>query len=147
MAGNHRSGRRRIPITEHIENGTYRPSRHGPIPDAAEGEPVKPRSLTGAALAHWKRVVPDLVARGMAKAIDAPALEQLCELWALSVAVLKKLRKCPEDKDASLVYRGYVRDYNAIGKRFGLAYGDRKRLQVVAAPDRPSGVATRQRSV
>ena len=147
MAGNSNSGRHRLPIGEHLDAGTYRADRHGPLPDAAEGEPARPKGMTGDARKHWDRIVPDLVKRGMAKAIDAAALEQLCHLWALSVATLKLLRKFPSESKTAGVYRGYVREYNAIAKRFGLAFGDRQKLKVVAKPaEGPRGVASRKRA-
>lgn len=145
MAGNSNSGRHRLPISAHLENGTYRPGKHGPIPDAATGEAQRPRGLTGEARKHWDRIVPDLVSRGLAKAIDAPALEQLCELWALSKGVLKQLLKTPWDKDMAGVYRGYVREYNALARRFGLAYADRQKFKA-AAVEKAKGVPSRERA-
>jgi phage terminase small subunit len=143
MAGNRNSGRRRLSIAEHLDAGTFRIDRHGAAPDPAEGEPVCPRAISTAGRAHWKRIVPELIAAGLAKAIDAPALQQLCELWGLAQAALKQARKYPEDGAA---FCRYVREYNAIAKDFGLTFGRRRRLTQGPAKDRPSGVASRNRA-
>src|SRR4051812_48448069 len=77
-------GRPRKPDEVKILEGTFRPCRDGSPADAAQadGEPGRPKHLKGEALALWKDMVPGLVARGIAKAVDAAELTLMCEWWA-----------------------------------------------------------------
>lgn len=145
MAGNHNSGRKTLPIDTHLDKGTHRADKHGAIPDGATGEPHPPKRLTGEARKWWERNVPDLVSRGLAKAIDSDALAQLAGLHALAEACRKLLKKAPADKDARIALTGYLGVYNAQARRFGLTFGDRQKLKIKPPPSGPAGVPTRQR--
>lgn len=146
MAGNERSGRHRLPIGEHIDAGSYRADRHGPIPDAAEGVPTMPRDLDTTARACWKAVVGDLVSRGLARQIDTLALRQLCELWSLYRAALKLAKKSPTDKDVRCAVLAYRQAWEAIARRFGLTYGDRQKLHVQPRAAGTKNVSSRKRA-
>lgn len=148
MAGNSRSGRKRLSIEEHLDKGTYRADRHGAAPDAAEGLPAMPAGMTPAARACWKSVVEELIAQGRAKAIDTFALQQLCEVWGLYRAALKVAAKHPVDPAARGAVTGYLNSFQAIGRRFGVTFGDRQKLKVKtpAAEKGTGGIPSRQRA-
>jgi P27 family predicted phage terminase small subunit len=63
----------------------YRINANEPRP--RDEPPAEPDWLTPGARAEWRRVMPDLIAMGTAKAVDASALAAYCE----SVALLAKL--------------------------------------------------------
>jgi phage terminase small subunit len=147
MAGNERSGRKRLSIAEHLASGTFRPGKHGEIEDPAQGVPKRPKGMDAGARGHWDRIVPGLVELGLAKAIDASALQMLCELWSFANKVKKHLGKSPADSELAAVYRGYVREYSAIAKRFGLDFAGRQRMRLHSPQDKPAGVASRDRGM
>jgi phage terminase small subunit len=147
VAGNEKSGRRRMSIEEHLDAGTYRADRQGPIPDSAEGLPVMPRCLPVDGRACWKAVVNDLISRGMAKGIDTLALQQMCEMWALYRAALKLAKKFPAEPSARTSVTSYLREFQAIGRRFGLTFGDRQKLKAApAGKEKATGIPSRQRA-
>ena len=143
MAGNSNSGRRAIPINNLVDSGTYRPSRHGALPDSAEGEPTMPRDLDATARAYWRQVVPDLVSRGLAKAVDAGALRQLCELWSLYRKAMKEAQKNPAEM--ARVVKVYFDAHQALAARFGLTPKDRQKLRMPPKQD-SAKVASRERA-
>ena len=77
-------GRPKKPDELHVLQGTWRKDRNGdPSTECvAGGEPEMTRKLKGEALKYWRRLVPDLMASGLAKARDSEALTALCEWWA-----------------------------------------------------------------
>jgi P27 family predicted phage terminase small subunit len=140
--------RPRKPDEQHILAGTWRADRHGD-PSAsvvATGEPEAPPHLKGAALAFWREVVPLLVGAGLAKAVDAPMLAQLCEWHTVyrgaMDALLKKGGRTKENILASAIAQD---KFTALAQRFGLSCLDRTKLRADAAPKK-SGVLTRDRS-
>lgn len=145
MAGNENSGRKSLPIGHHLDAGTYRGDKHGPIPDGAEGEPVPSCRLTGAARKWWEKHVPDLVARGVAKAIDGPALEAMAGCWALYKAAEKAALKEPTDGATRGAVAAYLTQLNTIGKRFGWTFGDRQKIRLKPR-EKAAGVESRRRA-
>lgn len=75
MAGNLNSGRRADPTRRSGRFAADRFPRFG-------GEPIKPNNLSGEASKLWDELVPMLANAGVAKAVDGPALEMLCRVWA-----------------------------------------------------------------
>ena len=74
-------GRRRKPIGQLKQNGTYKPSRHaGPEPEAAV--PVMPEDMAGTAAEFWNRISPVLSGMGVYSEADAVALRLLCESYS-----------------------------------------------------------------
>ena len=123
--------------------GKYRKDRHAARGDApaAAGAPKKPRHLKGEAAAHWKAVVPQLVANGSAKALDTAALVMLCEVWALYRYGMDRLAKEPElalVKDTRCNVLAYMSGWEKLAAKLGLTPSDRQRLRVEPEPEEPS---------
>lgn len=122
--------------------GTYRADRDGPVEGAvrAVGAPQPPADLDGEALAYWHRIVPGLVASGVAAACDSEALGLLC--WWLEQ--LHRMRAdidrrwtaaeasgAPANLGHALVAAGIATDkFNQLASRFGLTPSDRAKLRV-----------------
>jgi P27 family predicted phage terminase small subunit len=69
------------PTAAKVLEGTYRPDR-APINEAAaEGKPVCPTWMSKEAKQEWQRIVPSLIAAGLAGRIDRNALARYCVLW------------------------------------------------------------------
>ena len=67
------------PLSEHIDDGSYRPSAHGPLiapPSAAVPIPDPPADLPPRLKAYWRDLVAELAARGLWAAGDAALLER-----------------------------------------------------------------------
>ena len=123
-------GRPRKPTAQLHLHGGYRPDRHAsrsaePQPD---GVPEKPTDLPKYALEHWDRVVPGLVATGVAKACDGPALLMLCHWWH-ELQTLRKQRKKDDQQRLQLMAK-CQRNWNDLAFRFGMTPVDRSRLTV-----------------
>ena len=105
-----------------MEQGKVYSSRYGdragePL---AAGHPVKPDHLSVLASDHWNAVVPELVAMGVAKGVDAHALAAMCEQWALWRSV-----------ENTPTQRGQALDrWLKIGGKFGMTPSDRAGLDV-----------------
>lgn len=123
-------GRPRKPDELHVLQGTWTATRHGD-PEArvqADGEPVPSRKLTGPALAYWKRLVPGLVACGVAKARDGEALTAACEWWAAyEAAMIAK-----DVREAAVAFDRW----RTLAAAFGLTPMDRAKLR---GPEKPKG--------
>lgn len=131
-------GRPGKPIAQHILQGTYRPDRHA-LSAEATGEPSKPEGLTGEAGALWDDIVPQLVASGIAKAVDGPALLALCRWWQVWREIDAKLQATPSyplTMQASAAWKAY----SAIASKFGLDPSSRASLKV-PPPPKTGGVA------
>ena len=136
--------KKRVPTELKLIRGTYRADRHGPLDAQARpgGEPTPPRDLRGEALRFWKRIVPPLVALGVAKAIDTTMLTEACRWWQL----YKKFAAHAEGLDPGdkTAMRGLMmatmmwKKVDSILTRFGLSPVDRAGLKV-APPSAPSG--------
>jgi P27 family predicted phage terminase small subunit len=142
------AGRPPKAIDLHILEGTFDRRRHAGQADAlASGTPVPPKYLKGAALKFWKRVVPELVRAGIAKAIDAPELTLMCQWHARYEKYGKQLdRLQPTAKAFQAVFLAAHLSstrFNKIASKFGLNPIDRARIRVQAAP---SGAKVVQRN-
>jgi phage terminase small subunit len=141
-------GRPRKPVEARILDGTYKPSRHGPPPDAGDevAPPAKPADLDGDAAVLWDTIVPMLAT--VARERDAPMLAELCWQWAelrRIKAVIAKKKPGAKGYNQLLVAAGICTDkFEKIASRFGLTPSDRAKLGVVQAGPVRAKVATRQ---
>jgi P27 family predicted phage terminase small subunit len=132
-----RRGPPKQPLELKLLNGTYRRDRDGDLAERVVvlGEPKKPEDLPPEASAFWEQWVPRLVELGIAKDVDAPALEQMCFWWARS----KELRQVLQKISRAVLTKEYFRtqvlaaqadkSFNNIASRFGLTPADRTRLR------------------
>ena len=106
-----------------------------PIPDEvpASGVPAKPEGLCEVASAHWDHVVEHVVGWGIAKSIDANALEQLCNYWALWKSLVPKAQANPSDKDIRIALIGYSDSWQKLASKFGMSPVDRAKLAITEA--------------
>ena len=123
--------RPRKPMAKLKLHGGYREDRHGnrQAEIAANGKPVMPRGLSKHAKSHWKSVVEDLIRMDIAKRIDTPALQSMCEWWAewkmlqsgeAGIAGYKRLIQM------SMCHK----QWRDLASRFGLTPSDRAKLTV-----------------
>ena len=120
--------------------GTYRQDRHGDreLEPQPEGEPVMPSTFKGEAAKIWKRIVPDLVAMGVAKRIDSDALAELC-LWKVRWNEVSKV-KDNEYKTISQL-AAISKNLNLLYDRFGMNPVARSRISVTPKPEPKSEMA------
>jgi phage terminase small subunit len=147
-------GRPRKPVAEHVENGTYRPNKHGPlplVPDPVEGAPEKPADLPPEVAAKWDEIVPHLC--HLLRPRDLPLVVNL-SWWMAEQDRLRETLKARKPGQ-----KGYCALLNALAtatgvlltlsQRFGLSPGDRSKMKVISAaastPTKPK-VATRPRT-
>jgi phage terminase small subunit len=141
---------RRKPNEMHILDGTFRADRHGDPSEAvvAEGEPLPPAWLKGEALAFWSEVVPQVVQLRVARAIDAPELASLCEWWARTRKLSRKVDRLavgtPRYGTALRALVAAFATFDRLASRFGLTPGDRARLRVQEKA-KTTGVQQRER--
>lgn len=127
-------GRPRKPTESLERGGGYREDRHGDRKNQPqfEGEPEQPADLSDDAKAHWEAVVPDLVAGGVAKAIDTSALAAMCESWAeYSKAKRLAVYDLQEMRQRQMLMSGALKLWRDLAARFGLTPADRAKLEVV----------------
>ena len=101
-----------------------------PKPD---GVPEKPSDFSKFAGEHWDRVVPGLIATGVAKACDGPALVMLCHWWHELQTLQKKRKK--DDPERLQLMAKCQRNWNDLAFRFGLTPADRAKLSVDRSAD------------
>jgi P27 family predicted phage terminase small subunit len=102
--------------------------------------PAEPDWLTAGGRREWRRVLPDLVAMGTAKAADASALACYCEAVALVaqlVGDVERLGPMVEGREGNVVKNpavGQLRDASAAvrmwAREFGLTPSARQPLKV-----------------
>ncbi len=132
-------GRPRKSAQEHLDAGTYRADRHGPLPSpAAAGDPPKkPPGLSSAVEAKWEWVTSALAS--ILRPHHGPLLVELC--WWMAEA--DRLRTAVEAKKPGA--KGYclllkamataTGSLLAFSQRLGLTPGDQAKLKVaVTAP-------------
>jgi phage terminase small subunit len=142
-------GRPRKPVEAKILQGTFRADRDGApgVQIQADGEPVPEVRLTGKALAFWRSRVPDLVARGLAKGCDGPALTMMCQAWALYWWFVAKMNR-PKVKNLTALNTAAAIQFDKFTKiaaQFGLTPGDRAKLRLPGGEKKASGIPTRKR--
>jgi P27 family predicted phage terminase small subunit len=105
------------------------------LASAGSGKVVRPRHLAGEALAHWKAVVPALIAAGVVEKVDTPALVAMCELWAVYRAANALWTADSANRDARIAMIEGHKAWAASAASFGLTPTARARLRV--EPPRP----------
>src|SRR5262245_55265562 len=126
MAGNHRSGRKRLPVELHVTRGSYRNDRHGPLPAAAsDSDPVdetaaiemvySPNDGDVAARDLYDHLYP-LLASVVAPS-DTPALTMLCELWSLYQQTLAAAKAEPTSKAVRSALLSYFGAFDRLASR------------------------------
>lgn len=131
----------RKPLEQRILDGTYKPSKHGPVTaaDLPEPMPPKPKYLTEAESVAWDRLA--LVLVGVVKKRDVPTLVELCRWLARADKLAAQL------DGMTLTAKGYPRLFTLaaiatdkvllLSTRFGVSPADRAKLRA----DLPSGPA------
>ncbi len=126
-------GRPRKPTEQHERDGTLRHDRHGSRTKQPrfDGEPERPAGLSADAKRHWDEVVPALIAKGVAKAIDAPALAAMCEQWS-EYCSAKQLRAHDllEKRQRQMLINAALKAWRDLAARFGMTPVDRAKLEV-----------------
>lgn len=69
---------------------------------------------------HWNQMVPELIRLGLATSLDQPALEQMCEWYAV-------LRVAQQDLEYTLAGKAFDR-WTSLAAKFGFSPSDRARL-------------------
>ena len=143
------AGRPRKPDDLKILTGTFRDDRSGSGASVeADGEPAPPKHLAGEALQFWKEIVPDLVAKGIAKRLDSTVLAIMCQWYARYLKYSKQLDKMkPADPDLfrqQLLAVGAFKQFDKIAGRFGITPSDRAKLRTSDKPK--AGIMSRKRN-
>lgn len=133
-------GRARKPDEQHILAGTFRADRHGDPSTSivAEGLPVRPRNLQGAARKVWDAVVPKIIEMGTAKEIDSDSLATYCRMVVIrdEIVAAVLLMEVMDDRRAKLSRE--VKDYEGmidkLRQQFGIGAMSRSRLRAPTAP-------------
>lgn len=146
-------GRPPKPLEDHVRDGTYRPKRHGGVPDTdpVAGPPPKPAKLSAEESAEWDLIVPGLA--HLLRPRDLPLLVELVA-WLAEVARIKAAlaAKRPGQKGYCMMLNAHATATGVLltlSQRFGLTPGDRGKMKVVANTSSASAkpkVATRPRT-
>lgn len=73
---------------------------------------VPETELTGLALKHWNKIMPNLVADGMVNNLDIPIIESACEVYA-------QYQEHLGDEEASESPLAYLKVYVGIMEKYG----------------------------
>jgi phage terminase small subunit len=113
------------------------------------GSPVKPADLGDVASKFWDDHVPQLVAAGVAREVDAPELALMCQWWAESQRIHAATPDTSIEDEAyyRLIQLGVMADKNfrALADKFGLNPQDRGKLRIKTTENK-SGIRTRKRA-
>lgn len=126
-------GRPRKPTEKHVRDGTLRKDRHGSRTKQPkfDGEPERPAGLSADARKHWETIVPALIAQGVAKSIDAPALAAMCEQWGEYCAAKRlKVYDLKEKRQRQMLINAALRAWRDLAARFGMTPTDRAKIEV-----------------
>lgn len=133
------------PTTQLKLHGGYRKDRHKNRDAEPQfgGAPKKPDALKGEASKCWDRIVPQLIASGVAKSVDESTLQGMCEWWATyrrAMAALDEMRVAPPDRNAEvdlksarqlqMIASRSWQYFTAAAAKFGLTPVDRVRLSL-----------------
>jgi phage terminase small subunit len=146
MAGNSNSGRKRKDLGLHLADGTYRPSRHGPLGDATPTAPSRrplperPRAFGPAEREEWKRLT-ELEHLG---AINYALLVAACEMWGLYRASYLIARETPTDKEVRCAVTNYYAQYRTAVITLGATPREQAKLGLITKTQQPA-VASRKR--
>jgi phage terminase small subunit len=120
-------GRKPKPLVLHKIEGTVDPRVHSTrTDDRAKGRPRKPRNLDEDASELWELV--QAAVGAATRAIDGPALAELCRLYSR----LQEARQCLEidvlDRNARDGYLKLLAQWHKLGSDFGLTPAARCRM-------------------
>jgi P27 family predicted phage terminase small subunit len=140
------SGRKPKPVSQHIEDGTFRPDRHG----AAEESPQltsatrglkwrMPAGLSPRQQTAWKTIVRDLEASSLLDRADAGMIEAAAVAWGLAgdarAAVNKHGLLVPGQREGSLVTNPAIKiqhdawaQFRSVAVQLGLSLAARGTL-------------------
>ena len=136
MSGNSSSGGAgRKPLRVHQLHGTYRDDRHGqPSKATSTGGDLPPKpDLDPIAAAMWD-LVTETRAPWLAES-DGPALQALCEAWALRCSAHAALRDDATAQEPRVAFTAYQAAFERLAARFGLTPTDRARMGEVLQDD------------
>lgn len=87
--------------------------------------------MSADAMTHWQAVVPALIAKGVAKSIDAPALAAMCEQWGEYCAA-KRLDayELKDKRQRQMLINAALRAWRDLAARFGMTPSDRAKIEV-----------------
>lgn len=132
--------RPKLTAAEHLANGTYRPSRHGPLgssaPTAGASPPRKPTDLKGEAAKVWRELLALLV--DVVEERDGPQLADACRWIARGREIDAALENVPptDDNFPRLVRLANMcaARVSKILQKFGMTPADRARLPQASGP-------------
>jgi len=82
---------------------------------------------------------------GVAKSIDTPRLQNMCELWALLRRATKAVNSDPLDKDSRIAFAEYSRQFAAVADQFGMTPTGRARIVLDDGKEKQPTIQPRQR--
>jgi len=116
--------------------GTFRQDRSDgrSVVTPIEGELTRPDDLTGAAVALWDKIVPDLQKSGVACPVDSTMLGDMCRWYSRYVrwAAALDCADPMDDKSKGLLLGAgrCWKSFDDLAARFGMTPGDRQRLRI-----------------
>ncbi len=120
--------------TEELEStGNFRADRHGGRTRAPkfDGEPAMPSGLSADAKKLWELVVPPLIAKRVATAVDAPALEAMCTAWGEYQSARRiKAYDLDDKRKRQMLMNAALKNWRDLAATFGLTPADRAKLEV-----------------
>lgn len=146
-------GRPRKPVELKVLDGSFQHYRDakdlGTSPVVATGTPKPPPGTTKESLVWWDRVVPPLVALGIAKEIDSMALMKMCDSLARADSALVLMEKekfgSPAHTRLGRLLKTSNLEFERLAAKFGMNPLDRARLRI-EGPTTRNGVRRRDRS-
>ena len=101
-----------------------------------------PDWLKGEAAAEWRRIVPQLAARGIVSGLDRGPLAGLCQSWSIYYESTRKVSALLARTDAdAMEVRRYsataeqaLKAYSATAREYGLTAASRARLNMDEKP-------------
>lgn len=127
-----KGGQPPTPSAVRIASGTNRKHRHGDPSEAFDPAelPTKPHFASVDAEALWDSSVVPLIDAGVAKAVDQPLLQSMCELYGLYRSSFEIAVQDPIDKDARIAVATYWGKFETAASRCGIGPTDRARLRI-----------------
>lgn len=129
---------------EHIQNGTYKPSRHegrGISIEPLESLPA-PLSLSKKAVEKWDEMVPAMLSAGLISVVDAVILKDAFVSYDIAQTCLERvngyqdygeyLSQLDKTKQVNLLdtYKEYMNRFHKIMMKFGVTPEARTRMRV-----------------
>lgn len=145
------AGRKPKPVSQHVEDGTFRRDRHGKpeespqITSATRGLKWRmPAGLSPRQRTAWKTIVRDLEVSSLLDRADAGMIEAAAVAWGLAgdarAALVKHGLLVPGQRDGSLVANPAVKiqrdawaQFRGVASELGLSLAARSRLGLTIA--------------